>query len=109
MKFSIYLNRRVFVMRVIFMQEYISLSTVAALVSLTSLENYGMAMQLNIFGAKIQTTFVVCFVLFFILYLFIVLLFFTGFYGLFKYISLLSSRSFFKGGRKPENPGKKTI
>ena len=29
-----------------------------------------------------------------------------GFYGLFKNISLISSRSFIKGERKPENPGK---
>ena len=29
-----------------------------------------------------------------------------GFYGPFKNISLISSRSFIKGGRKQENPGK---
>ena len=29
-----------------------------------------------------------------------------GFYGPFKNISLISSRSFIKGGRKPENPEK---
>ena len=32
--------------------------------------------------------------------------FLFGFYGPFKNISLISSRSFIKGGRKPENPGK---
>ena len=32
--------------------------------------------------------------------------FYFGFYGPFKNISLISSRSFIKGGRKPENPGK---
>ena len=34
------------------------------------------------------------------------LFFWHGFYGPFKNISLISSRSFIKGGRKPENPGK---
>ena len=32
--------------------------------------------------------------------------FWFGFYGPFKNISLISSRSFIKGGRKPENPEK---
>ena len=32
--------------------------------------------------------------------------FWFGFYGLFKNISLISSRSFIEGGRKPENPEK---
>ena len=32
--------------------------------------------------------------------------FLFGFYGPFKNISLISSRSFIKGGRKPENPEK---
>ena len=34
--------------------------------------------------------------------------FWFGFYGSFKNISFISSRSFIKDGRKPENPGKKT-
>ena len=33
--------------------------------------------------------------------------FLFGFYGPFKNISLISSRSFIEGGRKPENPGEK--
>ena len=36
------------------------------------------------------------------------LFFLFGFYGPFKNISLISSRPFIKGGRKPENPGKTT-
>ena len=32
--------------------------------------------------------------------------FWFGFYGPFKNISLISSQSFIKGGRQPENPGK---
>ena len=32
--------------------------------------------------------------------------FWFGFYGPFKNISLISSRSFIEGGRKPENPEK---
>ena len=32
--------------------------------------------------------------------------FLFGFYGPFKNISFISSRSFMEGGRKPENPGK---
>ena len=36
----------------------------------------------------------------------IVFFFLFGFYGPFKNISLISSRSFIKGGRKPENPEK---
>ena len=35
--------------------------------------------------------------------------FFFFFYGPFKNISLISSRSFIKGGRKPENLGKKHL
>ena len=38
---------------------------------------------------------------------FFVVVFFFEFYGPSKNISLISSRSFIKGGRKPENPGKK--
>ena len=42
-------------------------------------------------------------------YVFFFLFFFLfGFYGPFKNISLISSRSFIKGGRKPENSGKTT-
>ena len=41
------------------------------------------------------------------LFLFIYLFLF-GFYSTFKNISFISSRSFIKGGRKPENPGKKS-
>ena len=37
-------------------------------------------------------------------FFFVVVVF--GFYGPFKNISLISSQSFIKGGRKPENPGK---
>ena len=35
--------------------------------------------------------------------------FWFGFYGPFKNISLISSRSFIEGGRKPENPEKKQL
>ena len=41
----------------------------------------------------------VYFILFYYFFLF-------GFYGPFKNISLISSRSFIEGGRKPENPEK---
>ena len=47
-------------------------------------------------------------VLFFVFLFFFCFVFLFGFYGLFKNISLISSRSFIKGGRKPENPGKTT-
>ena len=53
---------------------------------------------------KIQCGFWCCF---FFVFFFIVFFLF-GFYGCFKNISLISSRSFIKGGRKPENSGKKT-
>ena len=47
---------------------------------------------------------VVGFWFFFLLYIYI---FLFGFYGPFKNISLIPSRSFIKGGRKRENLGKK--
>ena len=39
-------------------------------------------------------------------YFFFFFFFWFGFYGPFKNISLISSRSFIEGGRKPENPEK---
>ena len=41
-----------------------------------------------------------------VLVIFFFFFFWFGFYGPFKNISLISSRSFIEGGRKPENPEK---
>ena len=43
---------------------------------------------------------------FWIFFFFFFFFFWFGFYGPFKNISLISSRSFIEGGRKPENPEK---
>ena len=44
--------------------------------------------------------------LIFFFFLFLFFFFWFGFYDPFKNISLISSRSFIEGGRKPENPEK---
>ena len=45
----------------------------------------------------------------FLVFFFFFLFSLFGFYGPFKNISFISSRSFIKGGQKPENPGKKHL
>ena len=78
------------------------------------------SLRVNTWGLRILVVCVrvwlniVCdiFVLNDVFFFFFVFFFFGGgggVYGPFKNISLISSRSFIKGGRKPENPGKNNL